>query len=129
MGGTSFHGDLVFLEDRCKWSEASDLLDVLMIALLFDEDPRSENLTLYCRFSTHACLSLLELNVGMSVLKSDSSTTRPVLYLHCSRNGTPVDVPFFRDKVVAYFSLRGQESFKVTRHRQVLAVPNPLARR
>jgi hypothetical protein len=35
---------------------------------------------------------LLELNVGMSGLKSDSSMARPIPYLHCSGNGTLVEV-------------------------------------
>jgi hypothetical protein len=35
---------------------------------------------------------------------------------------------FFRNQAVAYFSLKGHESFKVTRYRQDLADPNPLAR-
>jgi hypothetical protein len=36
MGETSFRGDLVFLVERCEWSETSGLLDVLlMVALSF----------------------------------------------------------------------------------------------
>jgi hypothetical protein len=34
----------------------------------------------------------------------------------------------FRVQVITGFSLRGQESLKVTRHRRILAVPHPLAR-